>query len=66
MKTFKQFITETKEKEPVLITNTHGSHAQKKNPNPYNVKESEENTNGPAESTWEHYIKQPHNDELVL
>jgi ADP-ribosyltransferase exoenzyme len=67
MKTFKQY-TKQKEKEPVLIVNTHGSHSKKKEPvlivnthgshsrnnNSYN--ESEE-----VEGTWEHYIKQEHN-----
>lgn len=72
MKTFKQFINETKKepvlivnthgshakkKEPILIVNTHGSHAQKKNSNPY-VKESEENN---SEETWESFKSKNHN-----
>jgi hypothetical protein len=78
MKTFKTFISETKEtkKEPVLITNTHGSHSKKKQPvlitnthgshakkkNPYlNVKESE--TENKSE-TWEEFSSKNPNPSI--
>jgi hypothetical protein len=54
MKTFKQYI---KKKERVLIVNTHGSHAQQKNKNPYNETVLEKNS-------WENYIEQEHNPHL--